>query len=115
LIEKNPDLAFFLKKAAFKDVRISWDGDLKDAPHIKKQIELLKEVGYNIQRNVFVFMIYNWDIPFEEMEKKRIKCWEWKVQISDCRFRPLTQSFDRYNLYNLFFFLIFLRQTKFHS
>ena len=30
------------------------------------------------------------------MEKKRIKCWEWKVQISDCRYRPLDQTFDRY-------------------
>jgi hypothetical protein len=41
-------------------------------------------------------MIYNWDIPFEEMEEKRIKCWEWRTQISDCRFRPLYQTYDYY-------------------
>lgn len=41
-------------------------------------------------------MLYNWDLSFEEMERKRIKCWEWKVQISDCRYRPLDQIVDEY-------------------
>jgi len=31
------------------------------------------------------------------MEKKRIKCWEWRVQIVDCRYRPLDQTYDNYN------------------
>lgn len=42
-------------------------------------------------------MISNWDIPFNEMEKKRAKCFEWGVQITDCRYRPLDISFDNYN------------------
>jgi len=42
-------------------------------------------------------MIYNWDITFEEMEKKRIKCWEWEIQVADCRYRPLDQLYDNYN------------------
>lgn len=42
-------------------------------------------------------MLYNWDVPFEETEQKRLKCWEWKVQIADCRYRPLTQTYDHYN------------------
>lgn len=42
-------------------------------------------------------MIYNWDIPFDEMEQKRLKCWEWKIQISDCRYRPLDQKYDEYS------------------
>jgi hypothetical protein len=42
-------------------------------------------------------MIYNWEIPFYEMEKKRIKCWQWKVQIADCRYRPLNQTYDNYD------------------
>jgi len=96
LLEKNPDLAYLLKKAAFKNIRISWDGDLKDAPHIKKQIKLLKKVGYNLRRNVFIFMIYNWDLSFDIMEQKRLKCWDWKVQVLDCRYRPLKQTYDRY-------------------
>lgn len=42
-------------------------------------------------------MVYNFDIDFEEMEKKRRKCKKWGVQIADCRFRPLNQTFDNYN------------------
>ena len=42
-------------------------------------------------------MIYNWDYKFEELENKRKQCYEWGVQIADCRFRPLNQTFDRYN------------------
>jgi hypothetical protein len=97
LLLKKPNCAYLLKKAGFKDIRISWDGPLSDAGLIEKQLKLLKKAGYRLHRNVFIFMIYNWDIPFEEMEKKRIKCWEWKVQIADCRYRPLTQTHDRYS------------------
>jgi len=97
ILEKHPDYAFLLKKAGFKEIRISWDGKLEEADHIKKQIDLLKEAGYDNTNHVFVFMIYNWDVPYEEMEKKRIKCWEWKVQIADCRYRPLSQKDDRYS------------------
>lgn len=97
ILEKNPDLAYLLKKAGFKNIRISWDGPLSDASHVHKQLKILKKVGYNLHEDVFIFMIYNWDISFEEMEKKRIKCWEWKVQITDCRYRPLNQTYDRYN------------------
>jgi hypothetical protein len=42
-------------------------------------------------------MLYNWELNFKEMEKKRKKCWEWKVQIADCRFRPLDQLYDNYH------------------
>lgn len=45
--------------------------------------ETLKKSDYRIDEDIFVFMIYNWDIPFEKMELKRVKCWEWKVQIID--------------------------------
>ena len=41
-------------------------------------------------------MIYNWDIPFLEMEQKRIQCFKWGVQISDCRYRPISQFHDHY-------------------
>lgn len=97
LLLKNPEYAQLLKNAGFREIRISWDGPLSDAPTIAKQIRLLKKVGFQLHRNVFVFMIYNWEISFEEMEQKRLKCWEWKVQISDCRYRPLNQTHDRYN------------------
>lgn len=97
LLLKNPEYAYLLKKAGFKDIRISWDSPLSEAHVIEKQLKLLKKAGYQLHRNVFIFMIYNWDIPFEELEKKRIKCWEWKIQIADCRYRPLNQTHDRYD------------------
>ena len=31
------------------------------------------------------------------MERKRIQCYNWGVQIADCRYRPLDQTFDEYN------------------
>ncbi|MHA1250550.1 MAG: Fe-S oxidoreductase [Candidatus Helarchaeota archaeon] len=97
ILEKRPELALLLKDAGFKNIRISWDGHYSDFPHIKKQLNILKAAGYNLQEDVFIFMIYNWEIPYEEMEKKRIKCWEWKVQICDCRYRPLDKWYDKYN------------------
>jgi len=97
LILKDPELASLLKSSSFRNIRISWDGRFQEHVSIKKQIDLLKRAGYNIHENVFIFMIYNWDIPIEEMEKKRLKCWDWKVQISDCRYRPLNQTFDNYS------------------
>lgn len=93
---KQPHLAGLLKQAGFRYPRIAWDWEINGYVKIKKQIDILVNGGYNY-RDIFVFMIYNWDIPFEEMEEKRIKCWKWEVQISDCRFRPLDQTFDNYN------------------
>lgn len=46
-------------------------------------------------------MIFNWDIPFNEMEKKRAKCFEWGVQITDCRYRPLDMLSDNYKPYTI--------------
>jgi len=96
VLAEKPHLAKMLKQAGFRYPRIAWDWGINDYVKIKKQIDTFVNAGYNY-RDIFVFMLYNWDIPFEEMEEKRIKCWEWKVQISDCRFRPLDQTFDNYN------------------
>ncbi|MCD6171764.1 MAG: cobalamin-dependent protein, partial [Thermoplasmata archaeon] len=93
---KKPYLAKMIKEAGFRFPRIAWDWEYKQYPLIKKQIDLLKSAGYS-SKEIFVFMLYNWNISFEEMERKRIKCWEWKVQIADCRYRPLNQLFDNYN------------------
>jgi hypothetical protein len=95
LLDK-PHLAEMLKKASFRYPRIAWDWGYKDYPKIKKQIDLLVKAKYK-RKDIYVFMLYNWNIPFKEMEKKRLKCWRWKVQISDCRYRPLTQLYDNYN------------------
>lgn len=96
LLAENPQLAFKLKKAGFRYLRIAWDWGYDQHKKIKFQIDVLKEGGYR-PKDIFVFVLYNWDIPYKEMEKKRMKCWEWGVQMSDCRFRPLHQLYDNYN------------------
>lgn len=95
LLEK-PHLTKMIKEAGFRYPRIAWDWGYNQHVSIKKQIDLLSKVGYK-SKEIFVFMLYNWDISFEEMEKKRIKCWKWQVQIADCRYRPLNQLYDKYN------------------
>ncbi|MFW9880420.1 MAG: radical SAM protein [Candidatus Thorarchaeota archaeon] len=92
---KKPDLAALLKKAGFRNPRIAWDWGYSQWPEIKKQLDVLVNAGYN-RNSITIFMIYNWDLDFREMEKKRIKCLEWGVQISDCRYRPLNQLHDYY-------------------
>jgi hypothetical protein len=97
LLEK-PHLARMLKEAGFRYPRIAWDWGYDRKDSIKKQIDLLVEAGYR-SRDVFVFMLYNYEIPYEDLERKRVKCWEWRVQIADCRYRPLDQLHDSYNSY----------------
>lgn len=96
LLVQNPELAMKLKKAGFRYPRIAWDWGFDQWPEIEKQKNVLINGGYN-QKDIYIFVLYNWDIPFEEMEKKRIKCFEWKVQIADCRYRPLNRLDDMYN------------------
>ena len=96
LLLESPHLGVLLKNAGFRYPRIAWDGSYEEYTKIKKQLDILIESGYS-SKEIFIFVLYNWDIPFEEMEKKRLKCWEWNVQIADCRYRPLDQLFDYYN------------------
>jgi len=96
ILEKKPYLAKMIKKAGFRYPRIAWDWGYNQHNAIKKQIDILVNAGYK-SKEIYIFMLYNWDITFEEMEMKRIKCWEWNVQIADCRYRPLDQTFDKYN------------------
>ncbi|HEY9205742.1 MAG TPA: hypothetical protein VIO58_07445, partial [Candidatus Methanoperedens sp.] len=95
LLLKDPELATMLKKAGFREPRIAWDWGYEHHPQVEKQIQILEEAGFH-HKDIYIFMIYNWNLDFEEMEKKRIKCHEWKVQIADCRNRPLTQLHDHY-------------------
>lgn len=92
----RPKLARLIKKARFITPRIAWDNSYSDWKNIKRPINILLEAGYH-SKEIYVFVLYNFDHNFKEMEKKRLKCWEWKVQIADCRYRPLDQIYDNYN------------------
>lgn len=91
-------LAKKIKEARFINPRIAWDNSFNDYKKIKEQINFLVDAGFR-SKEIYVFMVYNYELPFEIMEKKRLKCWEWGVQIADCRYRPLDQTFDNYNPY----------------
>ena len=88
--------ARLLRKAKFYNPRIAWDGPYDEDELIREQIELLVQAGYRA-KEIYVFMLYNYEVPFVEMERKRSKCKEWGVQIADCRYRPLDQTFDYYD------------------
>ena len=92
----TPKIAQLLKKSRFAYPRIAWDGPYSDEEQIARHIGMLVDAGYR-PRNIYVFMLYNYDIDFEEMERKRLKCREWGVQVADCRYRPLDQTFDNYS------------------
>lgn len=96
ILRKKPYLAKMLKDAGFKNPKIAWDYGLKLAPKIKEQIDLLIDAGFTA-KEISIFMIYNYEPDYEEMEKKRVKCAEWGVQITDCRYRPLDATYDHYS------------------
>ncbi|VVB86334.1 Uncharacterised protein [uncultured archaeon] len=89
-------VAKLLKKARFINPRLAWDGPFTEWNKIETQIKILNEAGYK-SKEISIFMIFNWEYNFYEMELKRKKCYEWNAQIADCRNRPLTQEFDNYN------------------
>lgn len=95
LLQRKPELAKLLKAARFRHPRIAWDGPLTDAEDIKKQLDILEQGGYS-HNAVQIFIIYNHDLTPQEIEKKRLQCWKWGVQVIDCRFRPLNQFFENY-------------------
>ncbi|MBS1263305.1 MAG: hypothetical protein MAG715_00481 [Methanonatronarchaeales archaeon] len=96
VLTKKPQLGKKIKKAGFRYPRIAWDWGIDQKSQIKEQVEILKNAGYST-KEIFIFMIYNWEIPFREMEEKRIACFDFGTQIADCRYRPLNQTYDNYN------------------
>lgn len=54
ILMKKPHLAEKLKKAGFKNPKIAWDHRLKDAPRIKKQIDLSIDAGFAAKRNIYI-------------------------------------------------------------
>ncbi len=95
LLENDPELANLIKKARFQNVRIAWDNGITDWKNIKRQLNYLIDAGYRAN-DLTVFMIYNFSIPPNKMIEKIKYCYEWGVQIADCRYRPLETTFDNY-------------------
>ncbi|MGD0712005.1 MAG: Fe-S oxidoreductase, partial [Bacteroidales bacterium] len=96
VLQKNPELAIMLKKARFKNIRVAWDFAFEQYEQVENWINILETAGYK-RSDIFIFMVYNWSFDYSELEAKRQKCFKWGVQIADCRFRPLNQTYDNYN------------------
>ncbi|NPE28631.1 radical SAM protein [Methanococcoides sp. SA1] len=96
LLVSNPELATLLKKARFRNIRIAWDNEVSDMDQIELQIKHLTDAGYN-SKELSVFMIYNYTMPLHEIIDKVKYCFKWRVQVTDCRYRPLTCVKDDYN------------------
>ena len=88
--------ARLLNQARFQYPRIAWDHAYEDHEDIARQIDMLLVAGYN-RRDIYVFMLYNFDLPLEELDRNRARCLDWGVQIADCRYRPLNQTVDNYD------------------
>lgn len=102
ILREKPYLAKKLKDAGFKNPKIAWDHSLNQKDLIKEQIDILLDGGFKA-KELSIFMIYNYEekggLDYVEMEKKRVKCAEWGVQITDCRYRPLERTDDEYSSY----------------
>lgn len=96
ILRRKPHLAKWLKDSGFVYPKIAWDYSYKTWRKREEEINILKNVGYRHQ-DISVFFLINHDLGFEEMERKRLKCWEWGVQVTPCRFRPLDALYDNFN------------------
>ena len=96
VLMQMPHIAGALRAAGFRYPRIAWDWSPAQHEEIRMQLDILNQAGYP-RDEIFVLMLYNWQVPFEDMERKRLKCWEWGVQIADCRYRPLDIINDNYS------------------
>ena len=91
----TPARAQLLRNARFKNPRIAWDGPADDWPRVQRAVRMLKDVGYG-RKDIYVFMLYNHELPYDEMKKKLEACRRWRVRVIDCRFRPLDWTRDNY-------------------
>ncbi len=96
LLIKDPELSLLLKKVRLKYPRIAWDGPYKHWPKIKEQIKILKNAGFH-PKDIFIFMLYNHELSYEELRAKLDSCRRWGIRVIDCRLRPLNSISDGYN------------------
>ena len=77
------ELAVALKENRFKNIRLAWDGRITQQYKIKDAISLLVSAGYK-PKELSVFMVCNWQVPYEERLRQMDLCKVWRVKINDC-------------------------------
>ncbi len=81
----TPEIAEELKYNRFKNIRLAWDWGYNQQKAIKQAIEMLIKAGYT-NKEITIFMVCNWKIPYLENLKKMDLCKIWRVKIADCWF-----------------------------
>ena len=74
-----------LKISRFYNIRVAWDWTYDDQFKIANAIRKLKNAGYT-SKDIQIFMLCNWEIPFSECIRKLNLCKYWAVQVMDCYF-----------------------------
>lgn len=78
-------LAYELKSARFINIRLAWDLGMDDQYKIKDALEMLKNAGYK-SKEISVFMVCNWKIPYKTCCAKLDLLKVWNVKVNDCWF-----------------------------
>ena len=77
------EIATYLRGSRFYDLRIAWDWWYSDQFKVKNAVKMLQATGYG-PKELQIFMICNWEIPYAECLKKLELCKYWNVQVIDC-------------------------------
>ncbi len=83
ILLKNLETALLLKKANFVKLRWAWDYNFSQQKKHKKVMEMFVKAGYK-PKELSVFMIVNWKIPYVECCQKLDLLKVWNVKVNDC-------------------------------
>ena len=78
------DLANALHKNRFKKIRFAWDYGFEHQYKIKDAVTVLRKAGYKGKLDLMIFMVCNWETPYETCLKKLDLLKIWNCQVSDC-------------------------------
>lgn len=79
----SKEKALALKNNRFINLRLAWDFGYILKDKIVNTINWLTDSGYK-SKDLSVFMLTNWKMPYEECLKKLETLWKLKVKINDC-------------------------------
>ena len=81
----SQEIADSLKESRFKKIRMAWDFGFDKQYEIKDTIGMLIKSGYK-PKDITIFMICNWKIPYNTNLQKLDLCKVWNVKVADCYF-----------------------------
>lgn len=79
------EIAQTMRYKGFHKIRWAWDGLFSQQMIHKKVLRMFSNVGYQ-HKNLMIFILVNWKIPYTECVKKIELLKVWNVQVADCCF-----------------------------